>query len=341
MRHAAIVRSAVVAGLLGGLTAGAAGQSFNLSNDGGMQIGFPQPPKQVVVDAPSPEALALRAEIREYKRQLTALKRRYLEHPSPERRAEGLARLREFTDPAAFETMVEVFDDADARVRNAVLDHIHTQGPAGEGALTYLAVHGPNGAYREGAAQRLPNPATPGVMYAIDSMLIDEDAKVAGRAAALASHLNAVSLIPRLIQQQLGGGGGGGGGTNSGDRTGDLAWIAVATQQVYVQDLIPLTGDSSGAYQPVVGVVSDGFVMRVLDAVVIEYRTEIHYHLVELTSRDWGKSTEHLAYDPEAWWTWYRQDYLPFKDDQRRLAELAAAANAANEDAPPFPDPTP
>jgi type II secretory pathway component GspD/PulD (secretin) len=44
---------------------------------------------------------------------------------------------------------------------------------------------------------------------------------------------------------------------------GQRAWIAVATATTYIANLIPVTGDNSGAFQPVPGVVYQGFVLDV------------------------------------------------------------------------------
>ncbi|MBT8485509.1 MAG: hypothetical protein KJO43_08005, partial [Phycisphaerae bacterium] len=44
---------------------------------------------------------------------------------------------------------------------------------------------------------------------------------------------------------------------------GQRAWIAVTTQQAFVSGLQAITGDSSGAFQPIVNTVADGFVLDV------------------------------------------------------------------------------
>ena len=44
---------------------------------------------------------------------------------------------------------------------------------------------------------------------------------------------------------------------------GQRAWIAVAKAQTYISNLIPVTGAASGAFQPVPGVVYEGFVLDV------------------------------------------------------------------------------
>ena len=44
---------------------------------------------------------------------------------------------------------------------------------------------------------------------------------------------------------------------------GQRSWVAVANSITYVSNLIPSTGDSSGAFQPVLGVVYEGFVLDI------------------------------------------------------------------------------
>jgi general secretion pathway protein D len=44
---------------------------------------------------------------------------------------------------------------------------------------------------------------------------------------------------------------------------GQRSWVAVTTQTAYVSSLTPITGDASGAFQPEIDVVNDGFVLDV------------------------------------------------------------------------------
>ncbi len=111
------------------------------------------------------------------------------------------------------------------------------------------------------------------------------------------------------------------------DQTGDLAWIAVQKQTVYVQRLDAVAGNAAGAYQPVLGVLTEGFVFRVQDAVVVIYNASVHNALVALTSSDWGQSTADLGYDRTAWIDWYNTQYLPYKNEQAIIDELARDPN--------------
>ncbi|MCA9292166.1 MAG: hypothetical protein KDA25_13620 [Phycisphaerales bacterium] len=291
------------------------------------------------VAAPEPAELEYRAESQRYEAELRTLKRTHFATRGTSarelaRRDEGLRALRTFTDPAAFHPMITILSDAGADVRQALLDHFAGQGPMGQTALMWIAIAHEDATYREQATKALPTPPSPAVLRAVAALLEHHDDQVVNRAAAMAGVLNAVELIPNLIAAQVAG------NPPANDRgaRGDLAWIAFERRQAYVQQLIPVQGDNSGAFQPVIGYVHDGVLMRVQDYVVIVYRTEVHHILVGMTDRLLGEPTEHLAYDPDAWNAWYRDTYLPHLEDQRRLAEIARAANIANEDAPPFPD---
>jgi hypothetical protein len=164
------------------------------------------------------------------------------------------------------------------------------------------------------------SPADEPVKYLLNKALRTEDHEVMCAAATVAGALSVTSAIPLLIFGQAAVSGGDGG-----EGQGDLAWIAIQTQQAYVQSLVPVVGDSSAAFQPVIGIVSSGVVMRVVDAVVIEYRTPVHDALVAMTTHDWGQSTAHLSYNVQAWWDWYNDEYVPFKNEQARKAALSGS----------------
>ena len=70
------------------------------------------------------------------------------------------------------------------------------------------------------------------------------------------------------------------------------------------------------------GVINEGSIIRVQDAVVIVYRTEVHFALVSMTSRLYGEPTEDLGYDMPQWWAWYNNEFLPYLAEQRAIDEL-------------------
>ncbi len=41
-----------------------------------------------------------------------------------------------------------------------------------------------------------------------------------------------------------------------------------------------------------------------------------------MTTRDWGRPTDHLGYDMGRWWAWYNDEYVPYKNAQVRAAQL-------------------
>jgi hypothetical protein len=235
----------------------------------------------------------------------------------------GLEQIREFTDPAAFGPMLEVFGDSPEGVRLAIYDFLREQGDEGEAALAWDVIHmdKSEAAMRHEATLRLSEdlagkPTPQPVLQVLDTALRSNRHDVANNAGALAGAINALETIPLLIFAQAT-------ADPKPDDTGDLAWIAIETQQAYVANVQPVVGDDAGAFQPVLGIVSEGTILRVMDAVVVVYRTEIHGALVNMTTHDWGQSTENLAYDMRGWWNWYNKEYVPFKNEQLAAARLA------------------
>lgn len=183
------------------------------------------------------------------------------------------------------------------------------------------------------AAKRRTKPIPPGVdsgvpwrvKAVVANGLKQRDNDVAATAAALAADLKLFELIPALVNAQLVGAPGGtsaGVGGGGGD-DGALAYILVGTQQAFVADLEPVVGDSAVAFDPQMGVATSGTVMRVIDASVVTYRTEVHYSLRRLANSGWdGRSTESLGYDSRAWADWYANEFLPYR---KTVAEGTAA----------------
>ncbi|NNM26036.1 MAG: hypothetical protein HKO59_08640 [Phycisphaerales bacterium] len=264
-------------------------------------------------DAPRESDLTLRARARDYAGQIRRLRRAHFGPiRSPAVRASGLAELREFTDPAAFRPLIEELAGEGDEVRLALLDHFRGQGEEGQAALAWVAITDEDEAIRGEAGRRLAAPAATPVLRVLDQTLRSNRHEIANNAGAVAGMLGAIETIPLLIFSQA---------TRdpAPQDEGDLAWIAIQTQRAFVANVRPVVGDNSGAFEPVLGVVSEGIVLRVTDAVVIVYRTVIHNALVAMTSRDWGRPTDDMGYDMRRWWEWYNEEYLPYKRDQHRL----------------------
>lgn len=266
------------------------------------------------------EQIKVRANARNYARQINQIRHRHFGSiRATGVRQEGLTQLQEFTDPAAFRPMIEELTREADDVRLAMLDHFARQGEEGQAALGWVAIFDGDAAIRNEALRRMVAPAGEPVRYLLNGALRTDNHEVICSAATVAGALNVTSAIPLLIFAQAATTGGGG----DGEGQGDLAWIAIQTQRAYVQNLVPVVGDNSGAFQPVIGIVSEGVVMRVVDAVVIEYRTPVHNALVALSSHDWGQSTAAMSYNVQAWWDWYNGTYVPFKNEQTLKAALS------------------
>jgi hypothetical protein len=279
-------------------------------------------PAIVDMRGPSEEELASRARTRRYAQQIRAIRHKHFGSIKvPAIRAEGMRQIAEFTDPAAFRPLLEEFARERDDVRFATLDHFVDQGDDGQGALAWVAIHDESDTMRQEAMRRMVSPPPEPVLRLLDQALRSPTHGVANHAGALAGTLGAIDVIPLLIFAQA---------TRDPypSDVGDLAWIAIQTQTAYVQNVQPVVGDNAGAFQPVIGVINEGSVLRVIDAVVIVYRTVVHHVLVTLTTDDWGRPTEHLGYDMNAWWEWYNGEYVPFKNEEIRLAALAREPEA-------------
>jgi hypothetical protein len=250
-------------------------------------------------------------------------------------RQEGLLKLRQYTDPALFPLMVDVFAREQDDVRFAVLDILSDSAtPEGDAALAWQAVFGRDSIIREESTARLAmRNAKAGateerVKLVIYEGLKSKDETTLVRSANLADSLGIVEAIPWLAAAQLNAAPAvGGGGT--GARPGALAWIALGTQTAYVADLEPVVSESAVAFDPKVASITSGVVMRVLDAVVVTYHIEVHTALTRLASKAWGADID-LGWGYPAWRKWYKVELLP--ELERRKVEDARRATEAPSD---------
>jgi hypothetical protein len=231
----------------------------------------------------------------------------------------GISKLRKYTDPAIYPSLLKIFKGEKMDVRAAVLDILAEGGnDLADTTLTWAAIFDPSKEFRDAAAERLMRRikesgggATARIKSVVAQGLREGDEDELGAAAHLAQTLGLVEAIPMLISAQLGG------GTAVGSVGGDsdnhsLAWILVGTQTAFVSDLQPVVGDSAVAFDPQLSVVTEGVYLRVIDAVVVTYRYEVHNSLVGLTSDAWGQPTERLGWDTKAWQRWYAEDFKPY-----------------------------
>ena len=271
-----------------------------------------------IVDGPPDMEMSLfeaRATQKGYAKQLKDLVQRAFHGAPAEARARGLAEVREFTDPASFLPMVEAFRHEKNDVRRAMLDHFSQQGEYGDAALAFVAITDPDPGMRHESTSRIERPACEAVVRMVDMALRDTRHEVVNNAGLLAGNLNILEAIPPMIFGQV--------ASDPVRGQGDLAWIAVGTTTTYVANVVPVLGDNSGAYTPILGTVNEGVLLRVNNAIAYSYRTDLHESLVAMTSADFGSSTAGLGYDMKAWWTWFNETYVPFK--QRQAEELARA----------------
>ena len=272
------------------------------------------PPIVEMVTRPVDQELEFRRRGREYASEIKRIRYEYLGDMRAEKvRNRGVDELRGFTDAAAFMPMIEVLAAEKDDVRMAMLEHFAGQGDDGQAALAWMAIYDPSEAYRHEAMRRMVSPASPKVLGVLDTGIRSTRHDTANHAGTLAGSLRALEAIPLLIFAQA--------TQDPFDEPGDLAWIAVATQTAFVAGLEPIVGSGAGAFRPIPGIVSEGAILRIVDAVVIFYRTEVHRVLVMMTTDDWGQSTAHLGYDMNAWWHWYNEQYVPDKNARASLDE--------------------
>lgn len=261
-----------------------------------------------------------RATVRGYTMQIRQLRHKHFgDIRRDEIRKQGIELLKEFTDPAAFHPMIKELTREKDDVRLAMLDHFAGQGEHGQAALAWVVLYDTDTAIRNEAMRRMTSPVAEPVRYLVDRALRSTNMDTISAASVLVNAMNITQAIPLLIFAQVS-------VSQAAETSGDLAWIAIQTQHAYVAGLIPVAGDNAGAFQPIIGVVSDGAVLRVQDAVVIEYRPFVHQSLVNMTTLDSGQSTASLGYNIQAWWTWYNETYVPFKNGQLAQQQSQPAA---------------
>jgi hypothetical protein len=245
-------------------------------------------------------------------------------------RQAGIARLREYTDPAVFPALLSAFEREGPDVRLAVLDHLMDQASqAGDASLAWAAVFDADQTIRAEAAERVVKRAgvtglAPlGVQSVIAEGLRRGGSEAAGSAAYLAYRLKLYEAIPMMIQAQAAGSGSSS-GNSPGEPKGALAYIVIGRQTSFVADLTPVVGENAVGFDPTPGVITEGSVLTVYDAFVTVYHTAVYNWMSELAQAGWGgKSVAHLGRDPKKWNDWYTREFLPY-----RAAQEAAAAKA-------------
>lgn len=263
------------------------------------------------------ETLALyrsrQAEMRKVERELRRLNALYFRTGHEETRQIGLHRLRQFTQPAAFPAMLEVFGRSGDDVREGVLDHLASlEDHDADTTLAWAAVFGRDGAWRESARERLSarveaeGSVSEPIRFIVEGALSKHNQEEMIAGAEVADLLSIYEVIPHLINAQVGGG-----SSEAREGSGSLAWIVIGNQISFVSDLTPIVADSAVAFDPQLSVVTEGVILRVDDAVVVTYLPQINRVLNRLGSRLTGQATDGMGYDLAAWRRWHDEVYLP------------------------------
>jgi hypothetical protein len=227
---------------------------------------------------------------------------------------QGWAELRAYArDERVYPLLLELFEDRPLTLRTGLLEFFIAEAPAdADVLLAWEAVFDEDAEYRGYASAKLierVGEAEPEhrVQAVIAAGLRSATDREAVSASELVRAFNLLRAVPMLAQAQARPRGSSGGDT----RRGAIAQIVVGTQQAFVQDLTPVVATGAVGFQPTIGVATNGTVLRVMDAVVWEFRTEIHRVLVDMTTAASGSATGHLGYDAGAWMDWYRRELEP------------------------------
>ncbi len=258
-------------------------------------------------------------------------------------RQEGILKMREFTDPAIFPSMIRLFERERTDVRTALLDHFQDATcREGDAAIAWMGIFDADEEVRTEAARRLKTRVGPGgeipdpVKYAIYEGFRSGSRPTRVSAAKLASGIDMYDAVPWMIAALITGQPAGSPqvqttGYGVGGPDGALAWIMVGQQTAYVSDLQPVVGPNAVAFDPQLSVVNEGVVLRVIDAVVVTYHVEMFGVLTDFTSRVMGSPTRQLGWNVPEWREWYAKEFVP------HAQRLQAAKRAATKS----PDTTP
>ncbi|HEB61136.1 MAG TPA: HEAT repeat domain-containing protein [Phycisphaeraceae bacterium] len=299
------------------------GSGAAFAQDGSIFIDIPTSGSlPVVVPAPGGPAFknfreeqARRADLYSFRQEVRRLRAKYFRNTrNAEIRREGIAKLSEYNQPDHFQVLIEMLEDEGEDVQYGLTEHFRRLAdPSGDAALAWMALRGKQQETRELAKQALldrvdalKGKVPDSVRYLVEQHIRSNIHAEAAAGAQLAQQLHLYEMIPTLIVSQVA-------QQRRTDNSGDLAFIAVATQRAFVSDLQPVVGDNAVGFDPQISVVSEGVVLRIRDAVIQVYRYDVHNSLLGLAEEDWGESLAYLGFDPVAWRNWYENEYRPYK----------------------------
>ncbi|HED53008.1 MAG TPA: hypothetical protein ENJ00_02250 [Phycisphaerales bacterium] len=238
---------------------------------------------------------------------------------NPQMHEQGWREMERFLgDPRVYQLMLDLFKDKPIEMRRQVLEFfVNAASDDADVVIAWVAVFDDDPEMRTWAAGRLiervgEEEPSQRVQRVIEAGLSDGHDDPAVASAQLASRFGLLKAIPYLIQAQAQPRGRGN------VREGAIAQIVVGTQQAFVANLTPVVANNAVGFQPTIGVVTNGVVLRVMDATVWAYRTEVHRSLVSMTSDAWGRSTASMGYDQQQWYQWYENEFVPFLAAQKR-----------------------
>ena len=242
---------------------------------------------------------------------------------STEARARALETLRGLRGPIELgEALVALEGNAntpdllerDREARRALLLALAEDESFGHPALVRLGITSGE-KVRNDAVAALPARISPEAEREIARALAGDRELFVNRAAGIAGAHAGAGLIPSLIAAQS---------TPPRQKRGDEAWIALGKSVSYIAGAVPVVGDASGAFQPIPGTIFEGSVLRIMESVVVIYRTEVYYSLRRVVERETGQPAPPFGWDRQLWTRWYEQDFP-------RLAAAAAARRSHDE----------
>ncbi|MBU6413446.1 MAG: hypothetical protein KGS45_08220 [Planctomycetes bacterium] len=292
------------------------------------------PLSRMAIDPDSAEGKAIakfNRERRELEKKLLQIRYKYFRAQVAKVRREGIEKLADFNQPDQYATLINTFEGQGDDVEDALLDMFAANASdRGDAAIAWCAIFGKRDGLREMATQKLGKrlsvqakvPARV-MQVLIGGLRSGNDAEVIN-AANLAGALSIFDAIPFLIPAQVGQ------SAATPDRQGDLAWIAIGKQYAYVADLNPIVSDNAVAFDPVPGVVTEGALLRIQDAVVTTvYRGDVQIVLKRLGGDYTGQPVPELGFNMKKWWDWYREEVVPQRAAREKLEREAAAKEAA------------
>lgn len=292
------------------------------------------PLSRLAIDPDSPEGKAIskfNRERRELEKKLLQIRYKYFRAQVAKVRREGIEKLSEFNNPEQYATLINVFEGQGEDVEDALLDMFAANASdRGDAAIAWCAVFGKRDGLREMATQKLGKrlamqPKVPArvLSVVIGGLRSSNDQEVIN-AAMLAGALSMYDAIPFLIPAQVGQ------TAAAADRQGDLAWIAIGKQVAYVADLNPVISNGAVAFDPVPGVVTEGALLRIQDAVVTTvYRGDVQIVLKRLGGEYTGRPVPELGFNTDKWWDWYREEVVPQRIAREKLEREKAQKEAA------------